>query len=99
MMLRNAILGLVLLGLAACLVGALRVPDLWPSAIMLGLLAAALLFERNRYQERLSVPPGERLKQTAERFIDPESGRPVRVWLDPAGKRHYVEEPPAADRA
>jgi hypothetical protein len=38
------------------------------------------------------VPPKDRLRPTDERFIDPESGRPVRVWLDPAGKRLYLDE-------
>jgi hypothetical protein len=31
---------------------------------------------------------------TAERFIDPSTGRVMRVWRDPAdGARHYVPEP------
>jgi hypothetical protein len=29
---------------------------------------------------------------TSERFRDPRSGRVMRVWLDPAGGRHYVAE-------
>jgi hypothetical protein len=91
-MLRNFILGAALLGLAACLLGATRDPGLWPPALMLGLLAAALLFERNRYQERLAIPPADRLRPTDERFIDPGSGRPVRVWLDPKGRRLYLDE-------
>jgi hypothetical protein len=91
-MLRNAILGAVLLGLGACLLGATRDPGLWPPALILALLVAALMFERNRYQERLAIPPADRLRPTDERFIDPESGRPVRVWLDPAGKRLYLDE-------
>jgi hypothetical protein len=29
---------------------------------------------------------------TEERFRDPSTGRLMRVWLDPAGTRHYVPE-------
>jgi hypothetical protein len=29
---------------------------------------------------------------TAERFRDPRSGRVMRVWVDPAGGRHYVAD-------
>jgi hypothetical protein len=29
---------------------------------------------------------------TDERFRDPSTGRLMRVWLDPAGARHYVAE-------
>jgi hypothetical protein len=91
-MMRNVIIGCALLALAFCLVGAASEPGLWPMAIPLTILVAALLFERNRYQERLAVPPRDRLQSTDERFIDPESGRPVRVWLDPAGRRFYLDE-------
>jgi hypothetical protein len=92
MILRNAIIAIALLGLGLCVMGALGDPRLWPMVLGLGCLVAALLFERNRYQERLKRPPNERLRPTDERFIDPESGRPVRVWLDPAGKRLYLDE-------
>jgi hypothetical protein len=92
MILRNAIIAAALLGLAFCVLGALGDPRLWPMVLALGCLAAALVFERNRYQERMKPPSKESLRPTEERFIDPESGRPVRVWLDPAGKRLYLDE-------
>jgi hypothetical protein len=92
MILRNAIIAIALLGLALCVIGALGDSRLWPMVLGLGCLVAALLFERNRYQERLKLPSKDGLRPTDERFIDPESGRPVRVWLDPSGKRLYLDE-------
>ncbi len=96
MILRNLIIAAALLGLAFCVVGALGDSRLWPMVLALGCLAAALVFERNRYQERLKPLRRDRLRPTDERFIDPESGRPVRVWLDPAGKRLYLDESESA---
>jgi hypothetical protein len=93
MILRNLIVAAALVGLALALFGAFADPAVWPMAVMSALIAAVLLFERHRYQERLKVPSKEELRPTEERFIDPESGRPVRVWLDPAGKRFYLDEP------
>jgi hypothetical protein len=48
--------------------------------------------ERWRYQ-RLGAnpPPGSDWQETAERFIDPETGRLVTVYIRPAtGERRYV---------
>lgn len=92
MILRNVIIVVALLGLALCVLGALGDPRLWPMVLGFGCLAAALVFERSRYQERMKPVPRESLRPTDERFIDPESGRAVRVWLDPAGKRLYLDE-------
>ena len=92
MILRNAIIAIAVIGLAFCVIGALGDLRLWPMVLALGCLAAALVFERGRYQERLKTPSKAQLRATDERFIDPESGRPVRVWLDPAGKRLYLDE-------
>ncbi len=36
--------------------------------------------------------PGANWQATDERFRDPRSGRIMRVWVDPAGARHYVPE-------
>jgi hypothetical protein len=36
--------------------------------------------------------PGPGWRPTDERFRDPRSRRVMRVWEDPAGGRHYVEE-------
>ena len=92
MILRNIIVALALLGLAASLFGAVAEPGLWPTAVMAAVIVALLLFERHRYQQNSNVPPREQLRPTGEVFIDPERDRPVRVWLDPAGKRYYLDE-------
>jgi hypothetical protein len=92
MILRNAIIAIALAGLALCVLGALGDPRLWPMVLGLGCLVAALWFERGRYHERMRVPPKGALRPTDERFIDPGSGRPVRVWIDPAGKRLYLDD-------
>ena len=92
MILRNAIIAIALIGLAFCVIGALGDPRLWPMVLGTGCVAAALVVERHRDQERLNGARGPGLRPTEERFIDPESGRPVRVWLDAAGKRIYLDE-------
>lgn len=38
--------------------------------------------------------PAAEWQPTGERFRDPRSGQVMRVWVDPAGGRHYVAEPP-----
>ncbi len=70
---------------------------------------AAVLLERVRYRslhaERTLDPPGPgggetesstlepRFRPTDEVFVDPTSGRTMRVWLDPArGERRYRAE-------
>jgi hypothetical protein len=70
-----------------------------------GIVAIAL--ERSRYRseqaERISAPAGpgggedgameSRFQRTEEAFIDPSSGRLMRVWLDPrTGERRYRAE-------
>ena len=70
-----------------------------------GIVAIAL--ERSRYRseqaERISAPAGpgggedgameQRFQRTEEAFIDPSSGRLMRVWLDPrTGERRYRAE-------
>jgi hypothetical protein len=36
--------------------------------------------------------PGPDWLPTSERFRDPRTRRVLRVWVDPAGERHYVAE-------
>lgn len=36
--------------------------------------------------------PGPDWQPTSERFRDPRTRRVLRVWVDAAGERHYVEE-------
>jgi hypothetical protein len=73
-----------------------------------GVLAiAAVVLERTRYRslhaemtgERHGPgggepgAPGPRFRPTDERFVDPTTGVPMRVWLDAAtGERRYVAE-------
>lgn len=70
-------------------------------------LVAAVILERTRYRslsaERTgdghglgggeTAPPGPRFRPTEERFLDPSTGVPLRVWVDPGtGERRYVPE-------
>ena len=70
-------------------------------------LIAAVLLERTRYRslhaERTgdahgpgggeTVRPDGRFRPTEERFLDPTTGVPLRVWVDPAtGEQRYVPE-------
>jgi hypothetical protein len=73
-----------------------------------GVLAiAAVVLERTRYRSLHAettgeghgpgggepVAPGPRFRPTDERFVDPTTGVPMRVWLDAAtGERRYVAE-------
>jgi hypothetical protein len=72
-----------------------------------GVLAVAAVLERTRYRsetaERLHEAPGPgggeteavepRFRPTDEVFIDPTSGRRMRVLLDPrTGERRYIAE-------
>jgi hypothetical protein len=66
-----------------------------PAAAGLGLWAAILLgglaIERWRYKRLGAAPPGAGWQATGERFVDPESGRLVTVYFNPAtGERRYV---------
>jgi hypothetical protein len=96
MMLRNAVIGLFAAALVILAASAAAGFAPWGPMIGCAIVLALLLFERRRYAGQ---PPGNRLQPltpTAERFIDPETGRPIQVWANEAGERAYVEEPPAA---
>ncbi len=41
-----------------------------------------------------SDAPGAGWRPPDERFVDPSTDRHMRVWLDAAGDRHYVEDHP-----
>jgi hypothetical protein len=71
------------------------------------LCIAAVVLERTRYRSLHAETtgegpgpgggergaPGPRFRPTDERFVDPTSGVPMRVWLDAAtGERRYVAE-------
>jgi hypothetical protein len=74
-----------------------------PGAVLL----VAVILERTRYRslnaERTGAlhgpgggephPPEPRFRPTEERFVDPTTHVPMRVWVDPAtGDRRYVPE-------
>ena len=55
------------------------------------LIVVGVLFERWRYKPSVQAA-GADFVATEERFIDADTGRPVRVWVDPkSGERRYVE--------
>ena len=60
-------------------------------AVQLAVLFAALAFERFRYRPIDAARPGHDFAATDERFVDPETGKPVQVWFNAAtGERRYV---------
>lgn len=62
-----------------------------------GLLTVAVLFERWRYEAKHQDLSGD-WEETEERFIDPESGKLMQVWYQPAtGERRYL--PANGDKA
>ncbi len=94
-MLRNSVIALALLcfvgGLAALLTG------VWPPGFVAvfwgGLILLGTLWERFRYKPLEAGRPGPGWVGTDERFVDDETGKPVRVYLEPAtGERRYVQE-------
>jgi hypothetical protein len=63
-------------------------------AFIAGLVFFGLLFERFRYKQLADSRPGPGWVATDERFIDPESNRPVTVFYNPSnGERLYVADP------
>ncbi|MBI1179922.1 MAG: hypothetical protein GC201_05140 [Alphaproteobacteria bacterium] len=56
------------------------------------------LYERIHYKRLAGASPGPDWEATAERFVDPETGKLVQVYLKPrTGERTYVVigDPPA----
>ena len=69
----------------------------WPGAIgptIFGvLLLLGTVWERLYYKPLGRNRPGPGWVATDERFIDEDSGRAVRVWVEPAsGERRYVTD-------
>jgi hypothetical protein len=68
-----------------------------PGSVGLALAGAALvlgtLFERVVYKRLDTTRPGPAWRRSAERFVDPASGKHVTVFVDPrTGERRYVED-------
>jgi hypothetical protein len=78
----------------ACLVGAFFIPhSVWFLALELAFVGALILigtFFEGRYRARRVAGSG--WQRTAERFVDPTSGRLVEVRYNPqTGERAYVD--------
>jgi hypothetical protein len=61
-------------------------------AIILGVLVICAVLSISLRRHGESDRPRSDWKQTEEVFNDPSTNRVMRVWLDPAGERHYVPE-------
>jgi hypothetical protein len=69
-----------------------HVPRSWISVGWAITLLLALLFERTRYKDELTAPPGPDWVATNELDVDARGA--VRVWYHPrTGERAYVREP------
>lgn len=95
-MLRNAILTI---GAAMLLsAGFAAFAGAFQAAILLGvwgaILAGGIIYERYAYKTILNrLPEGKGWVRTPERFIDPQSGAVVTVYVKPlTGERAYVAE-------
>ena len=95
-MLRAALLVIGGVMLAAAAIGALagcRLAVFIPLAVWGAILAGGLLVERWRYQGLTDDRLGRNWQATPERFVDPETGRLVTVFFNPAtGERRYVAD-------
>ncbi len=94
-MLRAVLLFVCLIVVIALVAGATNAG--WPTlpfAVIPGILALLLVFERFIYKPIRSERPGPGWDRTTERFADPRSGRNVVVYYNPrTGERRYVAEP------
>jgi len=100
---------LILAGIAVAalpMAGADRITALWLFGCG-ALLLAGVMLERTRYRSLHAEHTGDghgrgggetarleaRFRPTEERFVDPTTGVPMRVWIDAAsGERRYVPE-------
>ena len=70
-----------------------RLAAMIPLALLGAILAGGVLVERWRYQLLADNRPGRDWVATPERFVDPETGRLVTVFFNPAtGERRYVAD-------
>ncbi|HTV89487.1 MAG TPA: hypothetical protein VME41_10770 [Stellaceae bacterium] len=94
------IIGLAFAGGALVALATGRVPAAAGLAIWAAIVLTCLAVERWRYKRLGPAPPGIGWRATGERFVDPESGRPVTVYFNPAtGERRYGADAPATSRA
>ena len=93
-MLRIALLllgGIMLAGAVLCALAGCRLAAIIPLAVWGAIFAGGVLIERWRYRPLADGHPGRGWQATPERFVDPETGRLVTVFLKPeTGERRYV---------
>jgi hypothetical protein len=83
--------GVLLLAAALGALAGCRPAATIPLAIWGVIFAGGVLIERWRYKRLSADRPGRGWQATTERFVDPETGRLVTVFLNPAtGERRYV---------
>jgi hypothetical protein len=64
-----------------------------PVLLILGVIAIATGLLEPIYGRVIGRPPGGDWRPTDERFVDPETGKLVTVWFEPAtGERRYVAD-------
>lgn len=95
-MLRSFVVGLAALAFVVfCALGVLVHPAFFYEAFGAAVVLLAALFEARRYRARVSGAAG--WQDTEERFIDPTTGRLMRVrYNSRTGERDYVESDPGA---
>jgi len=70
-----------------------------PALLIVGAVAILTALLEPMYGRANGRPVGSGWRPTDEKFVDPETGRLVTVWFDPAsGERRYVDESEAAPR-
>jgi hypothetical protein len=83
--------GIMLTAAALCALAGCRLGATIPLAVWGAIFTGGVLFERWRYKRLSDDRPGRGWQPTPERFVDPETGRLVTVFLNPAtGERRYV---------
>jgi hypothetical protein len=83
--------GIMLAAAALCALSGCRHAATIPLAVWGAIFAGGVLIERWRYRPLAEGHPGRGWQATPERFVDPETGRLVTVFLNPeTGERRYV---------
>jgi hypothetical protein len=64
-----------------------------PALLILGVAAIVTALAEPIYGQANGRPKGNNWQATDERFVEPETGKTVTVWFDPAtGERRYVAD-------